>query len=83
MAVKSASISAGNQVYLPKEILDEAHVPPGGRFLVRVRHGIIELVPESMAQEALDAGLENLRAASLAHVSSLWDNEEDEAWNEV
>jgi len=83
MAVRTASVSAGNQVYLPKEILDEAHVAAGGRFIVRVRHGIIELVPEAMAEHVLDAGLDNLRKASLEHLSRLWDNDEDEAWNEA
>lgn len=83
MAVRTASVSAGNQVYLPKEVLDEAHVAAGGRFLVRVRHGIIELVPEAMAEDVLDAGLENLRQASLDHLSRLWDNETDDAWNEA
>lgn len=83
LPMKTAALSSGNQVYLPKEVLEEANIEEGSRFLVRVHDGIIELVPEALAEKALDAGLANLKRASMARLTELWDNPEDEAWNEA
>lgn len=83
MSLRTVKLTAGRQVYLPEEILDEAGVEEASRFVVRVRDGVIELVPEAVAARVLDEGLEAMREASLEHLAEAWDNEEDEAWDDV
>jgi bifunctional DNA-binding transcriptional regulator/antitoxin component of YhaV-PrlF toxin-antitoxin module len=79
----TAKLSAAHQVYLPADVLNAAGAKEGQTFIVRVRHGIIELIPESQADRALETGLQNMRKASLARLGETWDNPEDDAWNEA
>lgn len=83
MALKTVKLSSAHQVYLPEEILEAAHVREGERFVLRVRDGVIELVPERLAEQALEDGLENLKAAGLDQLQESWGNPEDEAWDEA
>lgn len=84
MPLHTAKLSSSRQVYLSKEVLEEANLDVDTTFVVRVRAGgVIELVPERIAKQVLDAGLENLRQASYRRLEQLWDNEDDEVWNDV
>lgn len=83
MPVKTVKMSSGHQVYLPDEILEEAQVKEGQSFVVRVRDHTIELIPAELAERAMDAGLANLRGASMEALTEDWDNPEDEAWNDA
>lgn len=83
MSVKTVKMSSGHQVYLPDEILEEAQVKEGQSFVVRVRDQTIELIPAELAERAMDAGLENLKRASMDQLTEEWDNAEDEAWDEA
>lgn len=82
MTLSTAKLSAGHQVYLPNEVLRAAGASEGDTFVVRVRHGIIELIPAGQAQRALDSGLENMRDASMKRLAGSWDNPDDDVWNE-
>lgn len=79
----STERSSEHQGYLPDEILEEAGVEGGRSSVVRVRDHAIELIPAEIAERAIDAGLENLRRASLDTLTEAWENPEDEAWNEA
>jgi bifunctional DNA-binding transcriptional regulator/antitoxin component of YhaV-PrlF toxin-antitoxin module len=85
MALRTAKLTSSRQVYLPQEVLDEAGIDAGdgSRFVVRVRGGVIELVPEELAAKVLDEGLEEWRRASLDLLAQDWHNEEDQVWDEV
>lgn len=83
MTLRTVKLTAGRQVYLPEEVLEEAGVEGASRFVVRVRGGVIELVPEHVAAKVLDEGLEAMREASLEHLEDEWDNEEDAVWDDV
>lgn len=83
ISLRTVKLTTGRQVYLPEEILEEAGVEGASRFVVRVRGGVIELVPEHVAAKVLDEGLEAMRQASLEHLGDEWDNDEDEAWDDV
>lgn len=83
MPVKTVKMSSGHQVYLPDEILEEAQVKEGQSFVVRVRENTIELIPAELAERAMDAGLANLRGASMEKLNEAWDDPEDEAWDDA
>lgn len=83
MSLRTVKLTSGRQIYLPEEVLEEAGVDEASRFVVRVRGGVIELVPEHVAAKVLDEGLEAMRRTSLEHLEDEWDNEEDEVWDDV
>lgn len=79
MTIKTVRLSSDHRVSLPDEILEEAQIEEGQSFVVRVRDHTIELIPADVAEKAMDAGLENLRQASLESLTDAWDNPENEA----
>ena len=81
--MRNVKISARNQVALPKEALDSIGAHVGERLIVHVRDGILELIPERLADRLLEKSLKDFQAAGLATFERQWDNEEDEAWNEA
>ncbi len=81
--MRNVKISARNQVALPKDALDSIGAHVGERLIVRVHHGILELIPERLADKILDHGMKDFQKAGLATFEQGWDNEEDEAWNEA
>ncbi len=81
--MRNVKISARNQVALPKDILDSIGAHVGERLIVHVRNGILELIPERLADRLLERGLADFQAAGLSTFERGWDNEEDEAWNEA
>jgi AbrB family looped-hinge helix DNA binding protein len=83
MTLKTSKLSSGHQIYIPDEVLEEARIREGEELVLRVRDGVIELVPQRLAERALDSGLENLREASLEGIEEAWDSPENEAWDEA
>jgi len=83
MTIKTSKLSSGHQIYIPDEVLEEARIREGEELVLRVRDGVIELVPQRLAERALDPGLENLREASLEGIEEAWDSPENEAWDEA
>lgn len=81
--VQSVKISDRNQVALPQEALDAIGAHRGERLLVRVRHGLLELIPERLADRLLDRGLDEFRKEGLATFEKHWENRDDEAWNDA
>lgn len=81
--MRNVKISARNQVALPKEALDSIGAHVGERLIVHVHDGILELIPERLADRLLEKSLKDFQAAGLATFERQWDNEEDEAWNEA
>lgn len=79
--VQTVKISDRNQVALPQEALDAIGARRGERLLVRVRQGVLELIPERLAERLLDHGLDEFRKAGLGTFEKYWDNPDDEAWN--
>ncbi|MGQ0536008.1 MAG: hypothetical protein ACT4PT_08040 [Methanobacteriota archaeon] len=81
--VHTVKISDRNQVALPQDALDAIGAHRGERLLVRVHQGVLELIPEPLAERLLDRGLDEFRKAGLSTFEKYWDNAEDEAWNEA
>ncbi|MGB0653228.1 MAG: AbrB/MazE/SpoVT family DNA-binding domain-containing protein [Thermoplasmatota archaeon] len=81
--MRNVKISARNQVALPKDALDSIGAQVGERLIVHVRGGILELIPERLADRLLERGLEEFQAAGLSTFEREWDNDEDEAWNDA
>lgn len=81
--VHSVKISARNQVALPAEELEAVGAQQGERLLVRAKDGVLVLIPEHLAEEILDRGLAAFRQAGLEAFEDLWDNPDDEAWDEA
>lgn len=81
--MRNVKISARNQVALPKEALDSIGARVGERLIVYVHDGILELVPERLADRLLEQGLKDFQAAGLSTFDRDWDNDEDEAWNDA
>lgn len=80
---QSVKISDRNQVALPQDALDAIGAKRGQRLVVRVHEGVLELIPERLADRLLDRGLREFRKAGLAAFEKAWDNPDDEAWNEA
>ena len=76
-------ISDRNQVALPEEELRAVGARKGERLLVRARGGVLELIPERLAERLLDEGLREFRKAGVKAFEATWDNPTDEAWNEA
>lgn len=81
--MRNVKISARNQVALPKDALDSIGARVGERLIVHVRDGILELIPENLANRLLERGLKDFQKAGLAPFERDWDNDADEAWNEA
>lgn len=81
--VNAVKISDKNQVALPAEELQAVGAKRGERLLVRARNGIIELIPERLAERILDDGLKNFKHAGKRRFAKGWDNPHDEAWNDA
>lgn len=81
--MQSVKISGRNQVALPQEALEAIGAQQGERLLIRVHAGVLELIPERLANKLLDRGLEEFRKAGLETFEKHWDNPEDEAWNDA
>lgn len=81
MDMQSVKISGRNQVALPQEVLDAIGAHQGERLLIRVQAGVLELIPERLANRLLDKGLQDFRKAGLETFEKNWDNDDDEAWN--
>lgn len=81
--MRNVKISARNQVALPKEALASIGASVGERLIVHVRDGILELIPEHLADKILERGLKDFQKAGIATFERDWDNAEDEAWNDA
>lgn len=81
MDMQSVKISGRNQVALPQEALDAIGAHHGERLLIRIQGGVLELIPERLANRLLDKGLQEFRKAGLETFEKHWDNDDDEAWN--
>ncbi|MHB8634158.1 MAG: hypothetical protein ACYDBQ_09370 [Thermoplasmatota archaeon] len=81
--VQSVKISDRNQVALPQDALAAIGAHRGERLLVRVHQGVLELIPERLADRLLGRGLTEFRKAGVATFEKYWDNQDDEAWDDA
>lgn len=83
MLVKTVKVSAKGQVTLPADALRAMNIRKGSEFVLIQRGDTIVLVPSEKAGEQLIDEFGGWATLAEPAFRDLWDNEEDEIWNEA
>lgn len=82
MIVKTVRISEKGQLAVPVEIRQKAGIQRGDELIIFYQNGRILLEPAELLSNRLNDDLEDIKMFTQRMLERVWDNEEDEAWND-
>ncbi len=77
MKIKTVKVSDKGQIAIPKEMRDSLHIEKGDEVILVAEGNII--IIEKVKKE----NFKDLLKLSELTANKIWDNEEDEIWNEL
>ena len=77
MNVKTVKVSDKGQIAIPKEMRDILHIEKGDEVLLIAEGNII------IIEKVKKANFKDLLKLSESTAQKIWNNEEDEVWNEL
>ncbi|MEK6968603.1 MAG: AbrB/MazE/SpoVT family DNA-binding domain-containing protein [Nanoarchaeota archaeon] len=81
MRIKSIKISEKGQIAIPIDVRRELGLEKGDELILSQQGN--RIIIEKNSRFAEDAELKSLFSASLKTAEELWDNKEDDVWNDV
>jgi bifunctional DNA-binding transcriptional regulator/antitoxin component of YhaV-PrlF toxin-antitoxin module len=83
MLVRTVRLTSKGQLSLPVDTLRALHLRKGAEFLLVQDGDRIILVPSQNVGKRVVDDLKGFEALALPAFKDVWDNETDEAWNDV
>lgn len=80
MIVKTVKVSEKGQIAIPQMIREEAHIERGDELIIIQENGKIFL--EKIEDSSLRDDFKDLKKHSELSLKEIWDNEQDDVWNE-